>query len=113
VAQSNPAASSGTAAAFLVSNVALAGNPYGGNVDEIAVWGVALTAAQLCKHTHCGIDGVLCMCDAATPANYRACSVDADCRVSGNTTAECDSNSNTCRGHDATCSPAACNATSP
>jgi hypothetical protein len=113
----NPAAD--TTADFRISNVggigagSSGGALWGGNIDELTLWGIALPADLICYQAHCGLDGTLCMGDATTPANYRACSVDADCRVSGNTTALCDTTTGTCRGRTLTCTPSACSVAVP
>lgn len=87
-----------------------------GEVDEVCVINDGLTAAEVCKACSCQIDGTLCMCDGSTPADYKACTVDNDCRVEGNTTALC--NDSLCIGRNSTetpncgsCTMASCNAT--
>lgn len=110
----NPANNS--TADFRFGNV---GNGNGCNttttVDESTYWDVALPESVICFIAHCGVAGNLCMCDASTPANYKSCTVDDDCQVSGNSTALCDTSVNTCRGRGSpvTCTPAACNVAVP
>ena len=87
-----------------------------GQLDECFVDNVAWSVSQVCRAGRCQLDGSLCMCDPGTPANYLTCTVDANCRVSGNTTAICDTSAGTCRGRDpggVNCTPTSCNASAP
>ena len=55
------------------------------------------------------------MRDGTPPANYKTCAVDADSRVGGNTTAICDTGTNSCRGRFSglACTPTLCDAGAP
>jgi hypothetical protein len=93
-----------------------------GRQDEMFVSiGIIWDATEICRACACGIDqaSARCMCDATTPANFKSCSVDADCRVAGNTTAICSSNG-VCDGYRpggdigcGNCTATACNAAAP
>ena len=81
--------------------------------------GATLTDAHVCRICSCGVNGVACLCDGATPATYAACSTDADCQKFS-AQGRCDTTSNTCQGRNHTTNPGcgacalpACNAAAP
>jgi len=91
-----------------------------GMIDGAGAINDVLTDQELCRICSIHVDGSLGLCDQSTPANYKACSTDADCRPTGNTTAVCDTTNGTCSGRNATgtpncggCTLPACNAAAP
>jgi len=105
-------------AAFQLGNATL---PMIGQEDEMFVCnrGATLTDAHVCRICSCGVNGVACLCDGATPATYAACSTDADCQKFS-AQGRCDTTSNTCQGRNHTTNPGcgacalpACNAAAP
>lgn len=88
------------------------GRYFNGQLDECFVDNAAWTDQEACRASNCGLSGLYCNCDGTTPANYLACSTNADCQVGGNMTAVC--TSSTCKGRNR-CSgtQAACNSAAP
>lgn len=89
-----------------------------GQLDECFVDDAAWAATNICFGCSCGLTGNFCMCDGVTPANYKSCTVDNDCRVIGNTTALC--NNSLCVGRNsgetyncASCTLPVCNHSAP
>lgn len=88
-----------------------------GHTDEPGVSKVVLTASEICRWCSCGIDGWNCDCDDTTPANYKSCTTDADCRSGA---AKCATTAGECRGNNegsdpgcGSCTLPACNASAP
>lgn len=107
-----------TSVFYLSSNAS--GNDMDGDIDEAFVTFVALSNAQICRVCSLGINGIYGMCDGVTPTTYKACTIDSNCQVVGNTTAKCDTTSNTCQGRNHASAPGcggctltACNAGAP
>jgi hypothetical protein len=92
-------------------------NYWRGQIDEVMVDTTEFSASAICKVARCGVDGKLCECDGTTPANYKSCSTNSDCRTRADTGQICDTGSGTCRGRftspTISCTPAACNASAP
>lgn len=90
-----------------------------GRMDELLFIAQTMALDEMCRVCSCGVAGQLCMCDATTPANYKACGSDTDCRVSGNATALCFGGLCTGRNNAAAdpdcqnCTLPACNTASP
>jgi hypothetical protein len=55
----------------------------------LGAWTEAANGSDETRVSSCGMSGLLCMCDASTHANYKACTTDGDCQAVGNTTAKC------------------------
>jgi hypothetical protein len=68
-------------------------------IDDCYVYSGVLGPNSVTRITRCATDGTLCMCDGSNAANFKSCSVNADCRVVGNTTAICGAGG-TCTGLD-------------
>jgi len=88
----------------------------GGNADEVFVYDAVLDDVEVCRIARCGMNGNLCMCDVTDPTTFKSCSVDANCRIPGNTTALCNVTDSKCTGRAGyTCSLTghSCNAAAP
>lgn len=90
-----------------------------GQLDEAFVITQTLAASEICRVCSCGIQGTACECDTGTPANYKACTVDADCQ-DFSAAGRCDTTSGTCQGRNHATDPGcggctlpACNAAAP
>jgi hypothetical protein len=82
-----------------------------GTMDDVFWTDHVLTQSQTCRVAACGADGSNCWCDGTNPAQYRACTTNADCGGHGGL---CNATAGRCVGNlMATCSVAglpACNA---
>ena len=90
-------------------------SPLIGRLDEVAVASTLWTALQRCRKCSCGVSQLTnrCMCTAQDPSQYAACTTDADCRPSGNTTARCSATTQTCTGLNSTTNPGCGSCTLP
>jgi hypothetical protein len=93
---------------------------YTGRIDEVYVYAGYLSNASQCRICACqitptGTGNPGCLCDAGTPANWKACTTDADC---GGVSGSCDATAGFCYGRrDDACDnctmPTTCNAAAP
>lgn len=79
------------------SDSTTAANAWDGRLDECFVIAASVGDSSICRIARCGFNGEYCLCDGGTPANYRSCVSDLDCRTYS-TKGKCDTDSSTCRG---------------
>jgi hypothetical protein len=94
------------------SDATTANQQWDGLLDECFVIAANVAASSICRIARCGMAGEYCVCDGTTPANYKSCITDIDCKAYSDK-GTCDTTAGTCRGRNLSCTPVACNDAGP